>query len=60
MGDSTDHGIRVLRERNWRNSALNREEWRKILKKAWLMQGCRANDDDDDDDGILGSIKYCS
>jgi hypothetical protein len=33
-GDSVDHDIRILRERNWRNLALNREEWRKLLKKS--------------------------
>jgi hypothetical protein len=32
--DSVDYDIRILGERNWRNSALNREEWRKLLKKA--------------------------
>jgi hypothetical protein len=26
--------IRILGIRNWRNSALNREEWQKLLKKA--------------------------
>jgi hypothetical protein len=26
MGDSVDHDIRILGERNWRNLALNREE----------------------------------
>jgi hypothetical protein len=33
-GDSVDHDIRILGERNWRNLALNREEWTKLLKKA--------------------------
>jgi hypothetical protein len=32
-GDSVEH-VRILAERNWRNLALNREEWRKLLKKA--------------------------
>jgi hypothetical protein len=31
---SVDHDIRILGERNWRNSALDKEEWRKLLKKA--------------------------
>jgi hypothetical protein len=35
-----DHDIRILGERNWRISALNREEWRKLLKKA--RASCRA------------------
>jgi hypothetical protein len=34
MGESVDRDIRVLGERNWRNLALNREEWRKLFKKA--------------------------
>jgi hypothetical protein len=29
--------------------ALNREEWRKLLKKEGPTQGCRASDDGDDD-----------
>jgi hypothetical protein len=29
--------------------ALNREEWRIILRPG-LTKGCRASDDDDDDD----------
>jgi hypothetical protein len=33
MGNSVDHDIRILGERNWRNMALNREEWMKLLKK---------------------------
>jgi hypothetical protein len=39
MGDSVDHAIRVLGERNWRNLALNREEWRTLLKKARAHAG---------------------
>jgi hypothetical protein len=38
-GDSVDHGIRILGERNWRNLALNREEWMKLLKKAGAHAG---------------------
>jgi hypothetical protein len=34
MGDSVDHDIRILGERNWRNFALNREERRKLLKEG--------------------------
>jgi hypothetical protein len=34
-----DHGIRILRERNWRNLALNREEGRKLLRKARAHAG---------------------
>jgi hypothetical protein len=33
-GDGVDQDIRLLRARNWKNLALNREEWRKLLKKA--------------------------
>jgi hypothetical protein len=32
--DSVDRDTRLLGERNWKNLALNREEWRKLLKKA--------------------------
>jgi hypothetical protein len=33
-GDSVDYDVRVSGQRNWRNSVLNMEEWRKLLKKA--------------------------
>jgi hypothetical protein len=36
MGNSVDHDIRILGERNL---ALNREEWRKLLKKATVCAG---------------------
>jgi hypothetical protein len=29
-----DQDIGLLGERNWRSLALNREEWKKLLKKA--------------------------
>jgi hypothetical protein len=38
-GDSVDHDIKILGERNWRNLAVNREEWRKLLKKARAHKG---------------------
>jgi hypothetical protein len=31
--------LRLLGERNWKNLALNREEWRKFLKKARAHTG---------------------
>jgi hypothetical protein len=34
-----DHDIRILGERNWRNSVLNREEWRELLKKPRAYAG---------------------
>jgi hypothetical protein len=37
--DSVDHDIRILGGRYWRNLALNREEWRKLLKKARAHAG---------------------
>jgi hypothetical protein len=37
--DSVDHDIRILGNRNWRNLALNGEEWRKLLKKAGAHAG---------------------
>jgi hypothetical protein len=38
-GDSVDHDVRILGEMNWRNLALNREGWRKLLKKAKAHAG---------------------
>jgi hypothetical protein len=32
--ESLDHDIRILGERNWKNSSLSTEEWKKLLKKA--------------------------
>jgi hypothetical protein len=34
LGDSVVHDVRILGEMNWRNSAQNKEERWKILKKA--------------------------
>jgi hypothetical protein len=34
-----DHDIRILGERIWRNLVLNREEWKKLLKKARAHAG---------------------
>jgi hypothetical protein len=39
MGNVVGHDIRVLEQRNWKNFALNREEWRKLLKKARALAG---------------------
>jgi hypothetical protein len=39
MGDSVDQNIRLLEERNWNNLAKNREEWKKLLKKARAHTG---------------------
>jgi hypothetical protein len=52
MGDSVDHDIMILGEKNWSNLALNKEEWKKLWIIPGLIQGCRANDDDDDGDGL--------
>jgi len=30
---------RKLRERNWRNAAMNRDSWQKFLKKALAQKG---------------------
>jgi hypothetical protein len=39
-GDSVDQDIKLLGERNWKNFInLNREEWRKLLKKARAHTG---------------------
>jgi hypothetical protein len=34
-----DQDIRLLGERNWKNSALNREERKKLLKKVRALTG---------------------
>jgi hypothetical protein len=39
----------MLGLRSWWATAMNREEWRKLLKEAKSMS-CSADDDDDDDD----------
>jgi hypothetical protein len=31
--------IRVLGVKNWRNAAMDREDWRKLLKKARAYTG---------------------
>jgi hypothetical protein len=38
-GDSVDHDMKTLGERNWRNLALHREEWRKLFNKARAHAG---------------------
>jgi hypothetical protein len=37
--DSVDHDVRILGEGNWRNLALSREEWKRLLKKARAHAG---------------------
>jgi hypothetical protein len=39
MEDSVDHDIRILGERNWSNFASNRDDCRKLLKKARAQAG---------------------
>jgi hypothetical protein len=31
--------IKILRDKNWKKIALNRDEWAKLLKKARVHQG---------------------
>jgi hypothetical protein len=38
-GNIVDQDIRLLGGRNWKNLALNKEEWRKLLKKAKAHTG---------------------
>jgi hypothetical protein len=38
-GDCVGQDIRLLGGRNWKNLALNREEWKKLLKKARAHTG---------------------
>jgi hypothetical protein len=37
--DGDDHDIRILEVKNWKEVALNRDEWAKLLKKARAHQG---------------------
>jgi hypothetical protein len=37
--DSADHGIMILGKINWSNLALNREDWRILLKKSRAHAG---------------------
>ena len=37
--DGVDQDMRILRSRNWKKIALNRDEWAKILKKTKVHQG---------------------
>jgi hypothetical protein len=39
MRDSVVQDIRLFGERNWKNLALNRAEWKKLLKKARAHTG---------------------
>jgi hypothetical protein len=39
MEDGADRDIRLLEERNWKKLALNKEEWRKLLKKVRAHTG---------------------
>jgi hypothetical protein len=39
MGYSVDQDIRLLGEINWKSLALNREEWKELLKKARALAG---------------------
>jgi hypothetical protein len=38
-GYSVDQDIRLLGKKTWKNLVLNREEWRKLLKKARARTG---------------------
>jgi hypothetical protein len=42
----------------WRRKALDRDEWRGVLRRPRFEEGCSATgDDDDDDDDDLGRGK---
>jgi hypothetical protein len=45
--DGVDQDMRILEVENWKKVALDRDEWAKLLKKARVPKGCRANNDDD-------------
>jgi hypothetical protein len=38
----------TLGVREWRRKALDRDEWRAVLRRPRLEEGCSATDDDDD------------
>ena len=50
--DGVDQDMRILGVKNWKNVALNRDEWAMILGRPGPTKGCRANGDDDDDDDM--------
>jgi hypothetical protein len=37
--DGVDQDMRILRVKNWKKVALNRDEWAKLLKTARTHQG---------------------
>jgi hypothetical protein len=37
--DGVVHDTRILEVKNWKQAALNRDEWAKLLKKARAYQG---------------------
>jgi len=37
--DGMTEDARKLGERNWRNAAMNRDSWHKVLKKALVQKG---------------------
>jgi hypothetical protein len=53
--DDLGKNARMLGIRNWRATAMNREECRKLLKEA----NCSADDDDDDDDRRFDFSETC-
>jgi hypothetical protein len=48
--DDMIQDIKTLGVKNWRNVAMDKESWQKILRKARAHVGlsCLADDDDDD------------
>ena len=36
-----------MKQRNWKRLAVNRPEWKKLLRKARHIHDCRANNNDD-------------
>jgi hypothetical protein len=39
MGDNVNQDIRLLGERNLKSLAMNKEEWKKLLRKARAHRG---------------------
>jgi len=37
--DGVEQDMRILEVKNWKNAALSRDEWAKLLKKARAHQG---------------------
>jgi len=49
--DGVAQDTQILEVKRWKNAALNRDEWAKLLKKARVHQGLSSQYDDDEPAG---------